>query len=165
MFCEKQEKIKRKKAQYPQPPYLLMVHSPSVSQSICIGESIWTSCLHVPADFLKMRINTHIQSDNLAACVWERQRLWLDWIGDREMRPALQQQRSLIGWQVELSLFPPILSLVSLLLSSMPHRTGSPDLPLCYFSIKKIKWSDDYQACVMRSIIKNNSVLTFVCPL
>lgn len=97
------KKINREKAQ---PPYLLMVHSPSVFQSICIRESIWTSCFHVPADFLKMRKNTHIQSNNLAACVWERQRLWLDWICDREMRPARKQQRRLIGRQMELSLFP-----------------------------------------------------------
>lgn len=55
---------------------------------------------------IKWGKNTHIQSDNLAACVWERQRLWLDWIGDRKMRPARKQQRRLIGRQMELSLFP-----------------------------------------------------------
>lgn len=59
-----------------------------------------------PGDFLKMRKNTHIQSNNLAACARERQRLWLDWICDREMRPARKQQRRLIGRQMELSLFP-----------------------------------------------------------
>lgn len=53
-----------------------MVLSHSVSPPIC---TIWTDCLHVPA-LPERGINKHIQSDNLAACVWvQRLCFGLNW--------------------------------------------------------------------------------------
>lgn len=143
-----------------------MVHSPSVFQSICIRESIWTSCLHVPADFHKMRKKyTYLKWQPSCLCLGEAEALvGLNWWPENETGA---QTAEAPDWTTDgIKPFPPSFLKLFLYFSAQYNKES---VHLTYlrpiFLLKKIKWSDDYKACVMRSIIKNNFVLSFVCPL